>query len=361
MSTTLERQAPEDGDGLASYVQGLGVCFDRAARREGIRSHDLEIAGQPLRLLFASEALAAQVLPAFAHLPTPSEASQPLVVRIWDSRTESGATPELPALPTQTALPPGAFVHRSDGAVHLAVQPRRRLLSAIDTEVREAWFWSETGELPYWERSAPLRHIVHWWLSEFGVQMVHSAAVGSEHGAVLVVGRSGSGKSTTALTSLGAGLSYLGDDYVLVSRDPEPRVHSAFCSGKLTAEHVHRFPRLAASVTNPDALAEEKALVYVHGMAGASTVRSARLRAVLVPKVVNRPDTRVVNTTRAAALAALAPSTVVEVFTAGRQALQRMAALLADLPCYSLEAGYELDQVGLEVRRLLERMGTEDP
>ena len=59
-----------------------------------------------------------------------------------------------------------------------------------------------------------------------GYQLVHAAAVGSEAGAVLISGKGGLGKSTTALSCLGKGLTYVGDSHVVVQLDPFPRVHS---------------------------------------------------------------------------------------------------------------------------------------
>ena len=59
-------------------------------------------------------------------------------------------------------------------------------------------------------------------------------------------GKSGSGKSSTTLSTLGSDLLYAGDDYVAVSLDPEtgPYVHSLYGCGKLETGHVARFPRL---------------------------------------------------------------------------------------------------------------------
>src|SRR5205823_136180 len=80
----------------------------------------------------------------------------------------------------------------------------------------------------------PLRHILHLWLASRGVQFVHAGAVGRPSGGCLIVGKSGSGKSTSTLATLGSELLYAGDDYVGVSvTTGGAHVHSIYGCGKL--------------------------------------------------------------------------------------------------------------------------------
>lgn len=319
-------------------------------------ARQVRVAGRVMRLEFSDGALFDQVMPAFAHLEAPSLAIAPdLTVHMWSS-VGRGPQSDPPILRAPDGLPPGAFLHHRDGPVHVSYQPARRLLNVYDERRREAWFWVGDGQLPYWERSAPLRHILHWWMSGFGIQQLHSSAVGDDRAAVLVVGRSGSGKSTTALACLSAGLGYLGDDYVLVSADTHPQVFSIFCSGKLTASQLGRLPELLPAVRNSRSLDTEKALVYVPDLPHGSVVATRPLAAVLVPVITGEIGTRVEPLRRAAAVAALAPSTLGEVFTADRLAFQRMRAIVEAVPCFSLLAGRDLPSIGPAVRHLLDEL-----
>ena len=74
-----------------------------------------------------------------------------------------------------------------------------------------------------------------------GRQLVHAAAVGTDEGALLITGRGGVGKSTTALACLEAGMQFLGDDYVVVGLDPEPQVYRLYGSAKLTSNSSSAF------------------------------------------------------------------------------------------------------------------------
>jgi hypothetical protein len=76
---------------------------------------------------------------------------------------------------------------------------------------------------------------------------------------------------------------------------------------------------------------------------------------VLVPHVVAlRPETRVVPTTAAAALAALAPTTILALHPPQPNALREMAALVRAVPCYTLELGSEVDRIPEAITQLLE-------
>ena len=66
-----------------------------------------------------------------------------------------------------------------------------------------------------------------------GGALLHSAAVGTLNGGVLIAGPSGSGKSTTALACQEAGLGFTSDDYVLVSAGGPPTVHMAYSTAKV--------------------------------------------------------------------------------------------------------------------------------
>ena len=82
------------------------------------------------------------------------------------------------------------------------------------------------------------------------------------------------------------------------------------------------------------------------------------LRAVLVPRVVARePETRAVPVSGAAALTALAPSTIFQLFPPATNALAEMAALVRAVPCYSLELGSEIERIPEAIVALVEARG----
>jgi hypothetical protein len=80
------------------------------------------------------------------------------------------------------------------------------------------------------------------------------------------------------------------------------------------------------------------------------------LRAIVMPTITGKTHTRVQPASRAAALAALAPSTVFQLHTAGAEALEYMARLVRDVPAYVLELGANVSDIPHVLLELLENL-----
>ena len=235
--------------------------------------------------------LARWFIPALAHLEVPLTSRTDAVFHIWDSESTG----------VDMSPPPcsrGCFTHRGDiwtmGSQRFksAYLLGEYALNLFDTVTATGVYWTQAAErLPSWAKSSPMRCLFHWWAETKGCQLVHAAAVGSEAGAVLISGKGGLGKSTTALSCLGKGLTYVGDDYVVVQLDPFPRVHSLYCTAKLNWDQMARFPRFADLVENHDRRENEKAVMYLYPEMHEQIVRSLPLRAILTPRISGRQQT----------------------------------------------------------------------
>ena len=171
---------------------------------------------------------------------------------------------------------------------------------------------------------------------------------------MLLVGKGGSGKSTVALSSLGSELLYAGDDYVAVTLEPTPRVQSLYSSAKLEPHHVREFlPDLVPLVVERRAPRRgEGGPVRARALPGAhdrGVPASGRCRSEGHPGHVRAA--RIVPASRAAALAALAPSTIFQLHTADQTALSAMSRLVARVPCYGLELGSDVKAIPGRDRR----------
>jgi hypothetical protein len=337
----------------------LQASFEEASD-SSIERH-YRIAGRTMRMLFSGPTVLDRVGRAFSHLLDRSDSQPELTIRIWDS-VESGATPPpLPPVdPEENAS--GAIYHLEKGDITTVFQPGPKVLSVLDVGRDEAWYWVyDSSNMPFWDCAAPMRQILHLWLGRRGVQQVHSGAVGTPDGGVLLVGQPGSGKSTSSLSSLRSELLlFAGDDYVAASLEPEPWVHSLYCSGKLEPDHAKRFPELMEHVWNPDRLDTEKAVFFVHDIAPERTISGFPLRAVLVPRVVGGTETTVSVAPRIAALAALAPSTIIQLHIPMEDALTTMKRLVQAVPCYFLNLGTNVDGIPRTIRSLIDRLNEGD-
>ena len=337
---------------VAGVVE-LAASYSNATRSGSFDAHWVRIGGHVIELRFGTPGLMRCIMPAFGHLRIGPGQAPELVVDIWDSASTGATSPPLPEVDPES--PAGAFYFFEDGPMRGVFQPGMRALSAVDFATDHAWYFVEDpAALPYWERAAPIRQILHWWMGSRGHQQVHSGAVGLPDGGVLLVGKGGTGKSTSSLVSLNSELRYAGDDYSMVSVHPEPTVHSLYSSGKVHAENLIRLPHLVTALSNRTELATEKGVIFVDQHFPHRMIEGFPLRAIVMPTITGGPHTRVRSATRAAALAALAPSTVFQLHTSSAQALEYMARLVRDVPAYVLELGANVADIPPVLLQLLE-------
>lgn len=347
---------PETADGaLDTSIEELASSFEHAARAAGVVELSIRVGDAPVRLRFAGDALAGQLGRAFDHLVDESSDESVLTIDVWDTEVSGTPPPPLPSL--APGSPRGTTVYATDAGRHLASRPVLGQLSAYEKATSRAWFWCRSGyELPFWEPAAPFRQIFHWWLPDRGALLLHAAAVGRAAGGVLLVGAGGSGKSTSALSCLTSDLLYAGDDYVAVEFEPEPRVVSLFCSGKLDPEHSRLLPHLPSPSFAGDGALEEKSVFYVAERFPERMCRGFPLRAIVAPRVQGA-EPLVTRRGPAQVLAALAPSTLLQLVPARQEALSAMAALLARTPSFGLDVGGPTDLIPPTIERLLGELG----
>ncbi len=193
----------------------------------------------------------------------------------------------------------------------------------------------------------------HWWSSTTpSLQPMHAGAVGRDDGGVLIAGRGGAGKSTTALACVDGGLLYAGDDYTLLDVDG-PMVYGLYNTAKLRPESLDRFPHLAALVDNADALETQKAMLFLSRHRPEQVSTGFPVRAIVLPRVTGHPHTEVVPATAHDALAAIAPTTMFQLPGALPELFAKVKRLAHAVPCYWLDAGTELSEIPAVVDQLL--------
>jgi hypothetical protein len=341
-----------------AYFDEIRDRFDDVTRRLAVVERRYDIGGRVIVLRFAGEDLVAPLTRALSHLPAAGAAEPSLRILVADARAFTPAPPpwdrpaRVPAGDDRDVRP---ALHASDGPVHALLELGRGTLSMYDAVSRTGLFWAESAEaLPYYERGAPLRAILHWWALEHGWHMAHAAAVGAEAGGALLVGKGGSGKSTAALACAAAGLTYVGDNDVLVDSGPTPYVHGLYCSAKLDPAHRRTaLPRLDELVADHEAWSGGKELFFLDGALGGSVSRGVPLKAVLLPRVTTADRTAVRRVSAAEALLKLAPSTLLQLPGSRAERLGAMASLLQRVPAFALEMGPDVDLVAPAVRAAL--------
>jgi hypothetical protein len=308
-------------------------AFQSANARPGPEAY-FRIAGKVMALKFADVALAAKLLPAFAHLEALEQTPADLTICCWDDFS-SGV--EMPEWTGEAGVYGLQYI---DGPVRMAWEIEQRSLQAYDPSRRLALFHaSNVSELASWEQGAPFRQILHWWSAGLGLQLVHGAAVGTEAGGVLLIGRSGAGKSTQALACVGSPLGYAADDYCLLEIGPAPRVHSLYGSGKADAASIAMLPRLAEAFRASPIDQQGKSIIFIAEHAPEAMLRSFPLRAIVLPEIISGSSCRAEVLSTGEALRAVAPSTLLQLPGDRAQSLARLSSLVRRLPCWRLYVG----------------------
>ena len=201
----------------------LRACFSRATALDGMVERSFTISGYQVRLRFRGQELVSETADAFAHLPETS-GHEELVLNSWIA----DAPELLPALRPHMVNHPAAIAELRLGRPEIRAHHNggTGLTVVYDPSSGEAWRWMRPGSpLPWWERAAPMRAVLYWFLEQHQRTFLHGAAVSDGRAAAMLVGPGGSGKSSTALACLLAGMDYLGDDYLRrLPRRPAPCV-----------------------------------------------------------------------------------------------------------------------------------------
>jgi hypothetical protein len=333
----------------------FGDAFQRAAAAAGgVRSDTILLGGHRLRFEFAGPGLVSRLGAPFQHLRVPDGPSD-ITVRAWDTETTGLELPkELPSPGTVYAQSlPAMSDEGSRRWTYFRPDPG---LTVFDSPAQAGIYWVPAAScLTYGDVAGGFRAIIAWAMAERGMQFLHSAAVGYEGRAALVVGASGSGKSSTALACLLEGLEYLGDDHCLLELGATPTVHSVYAAAKLHDAQLQRFPELDACVVNRDRVAPEKGVAILYPDFASLLPVSRPLAAVLVPRITGGSRSSIAPLRPASALAALAPSTLLQMASADRSGLGAMARLVKTVPCFSLELGTEREEIASVVREFLVR------
>lgn len=341
---------------LQGYYETLVACHRRAVGRVGGTAVTRSVGGAAVRFWLAGERLPERVWPGLTHLPSaPEGAAVAWEILAWDEAEAGVPWPAAPwpepaaAAKCKRVLPAGGEDFRIPEAADPAVQQFGAL------SARQAvWCTPDARTLPTHHCAAPFLLIFQWWIGAAGLRLLHAGCVGTEAGAVLLAGKGGAGKSTTALLCALDGMDYLSDDYCLIRAGPEPEAYCLFGTGKLHREHLASFPALASRAVDPGPDIYRKPVIFLARERLGRVVPSRRVKAVVAPHVVGTGPTRVIRITAAEALRALAPSTLWQLPGAEATAWAEMAALVRALPAYRLELGGDPAQTAGVVRALLE-------
>lgn len=332
-----EAAKPEAGD-----IEKLEEAFARAEKNGNPSDYYVALPEHTLRLRFANPVLIPLVTPAFEHLKVERPQAKPrITIYLWDCASTGS---ELPPPPPKTRGFLSCF------------EKKAGILNVLHSPTRQGFYCvRDVQGLPQSESGAPLSKILNWWMRDNGFKLVHAGAVGIlRGGAVLLVGKGNSGKSTSALACLAGGMRYLSDDYCFVTTAPPFHVQSLYCSGKIHRADAVKFPGFAPCKSTLEHPGAEKTLFFFHPWAAEQISKRLSLRAIFVPMIHDGAETTLLPASASVALKALAPSTLFQMPDRRPEDFYDLVDLAKNLPCFILKVGTRIDGIAPVINGFLE-------
>lgn len=200
----------------------------------------------------------------------------------------------------------------------------------------------------------PLRHYkqaifitLYQHLRRRGLHLIHASAIGSQGRAALIAGRSGAGKTTTMLTSVSAGLDFLGDDTTLVQRTASGalEVVTLLSTLDVTDATAAWFPELTPHLSAQRSHTGKRQIIlseaYPERMAASGAVA-----AILAPEITGQTHSALAPANRAALLSELLFFSVdLHDAALARAQVEFLAQAVESTPVYRLLLGRDKDQI----------------
>jgi hypothetical protein len=343
-------------DGKTAFENMRAEFAETAAKRPSEVCDSFYIfAGRSVRVRIAGRALAEHICRPFSHLQTNGERpiTPKLTIELWDDENNRDRM----AAATENGLRwTESTVQSSDD--RFIGQRLPHTFSCLNREANHivatvAWH----DRIFIYERAKPLALPLLKWHNDQDVQVIHTGLVASDGKGILFAGKSGSGKSTSSLACISAGLGYLGEDYVGLESRPDGSFvgHSLYNSVFLETVHLNRFSDLRAHVIKGRPPHESKSAIILSQVFPERLKRFVPIRALALLRVADIPKTRFRPASKSEALLALGPSSLLQIPNRklGVPGFKKLVQLIESVPCYWLEVGEDLRATPQCVRELL--------
>lgn len=324
---------------IEAYFKKMASRYRQKTEKHSSAKKAIQVGTFHIQMEFASDSLLPVFYNAFSHLSAPlsSENTTSLTLYFW----EEEATQSFPDIPwdLHDRHHLGFIQSYSNDRFFTLHQPGSEAIYMLDTHKNEGYYWVPSKhEIPYWESDFPLRMIFHWWLKDSSYQPVHAGAVGTEKGGVLLVGKGGSGKSTSTLSCVNSSLKVAGDDYVLLDCKNQD-VYSLFSLTKANHNSIGLLPNLDINISDLKEPIDDKYRILLYPKYKDSLIKKMPVLATLLPMVTDAKTTTIVPCSSSEAMLALAPTTLFQLPGLRERAFEKMSGFVRATKSYKLLLG----------------------
>lgn len=333
----------------SAFVAELADTAAEAARSVGARTFDLAPGGVGVRVHLVGDRVADELEPGLLKARQPVQPA----IELWTfDHAESGLVP--PPAPWSH----DAYRHREEIAgwtespVFASFDTAHATLCAADTTTAKGVQWArDAAAYAPWEGGAPLRYLLRWLLAEHSMHLVHGAVVGTERGGVLLVGKAGSGKSTSSLACIDAGMRFVSDDYFLLGGGAEPVAYPLFTVAKADDNAVGLLGQIAERAPGAARDWRGKYRLPVEDL----VVDSLPIRAVVQPRRTDKTGVPSPGGAREA-LKEVVTSSLSQLPGASGATLGALRPVFDDLPCFELPVGPDLEKIPVALTNLIDEL-----
>ncbi|MCE9642891.1 MAG: hypothetical protein K8Q97_01050 [Candidatus Andersenbacteria bacterium] len=308
-----------------------------------LHSRLFEVDGLRIEVVSGSEDFLINMTRALAHVAAPSEGAVDLRIEL-----HSGARIEFFDWPKHSF---GDQVQRLQTEqmmcmVNPGVNESMPTLSFFDGMNKRAVFWVEDDtRIPWYEVAVPFRIIFHWFFQRHGLSLIHGASIGKDKKGIVLVGKGGSGKTSTALAVVHQDdLVYASDDYVLLKMDPVPTAISLYSSAKIKHHDLE--------------VIGEKEVMFLHEAYSGKIAQQLEVRAIVLPVIAHAQETSWRRIHSAHALLALAPSTIFQLLPEDthNDSFAVLAELVQRVPSFSLQLSEDEKEISEKLSVFIEEL-----
>lgn len=338
----------------------LADLFFKAALQLIMQVHHFEmqyfkIAGFHIRIACLVPEMNKRIYPAFAHLQAP-EGNEDLSIYVlcqqnmpYPLKLLSGYQQKLGSR--------GEVTHLSNDDIQTIYNHHDGAFNLIHLKQNIAIYWVRSvAHMPWWIAGSPLQRIIACWMRAQGLELTHAAAVANQHAAIVLAGKSGSGKSTTTLSCIDSGLFCLSEDYCLIDMKSRSQVFSVYNSLKLEPATLSRFPQYARYAINQVRAPHEKALMFQHDIYPEQLCNARPITAIVSLKLGEK--TMLQRCHPAINTLALAASSIFQLSSSTQATLTHFKTLCLEQDCYQLTLGPDTKKNVSRIKQLLGEVST---
>jgi len=321
------------------------------------RHYDIDLAQISVRLSFFDNKLSDILLPALSHITHSSAASQKPEYQIYvlDATAIRSPFPAIEGIANKFIFR-GDIEDFSSPQYQIAYLIYSKIICAIDHFNKIGIVIAQDAKrIPVFTTASPFKEIFNWIMLKNQCSLIHAAAVGNQDGAVLLTGKSGAGKSMTAIRCLFHGFDFYGDDIVGISNKNKPTVHAIFASAKVFQKDIAEITGLEKYSNWSNLKPKDKEVFFLSEDFKEQLPIQAPIKAIL--HVMQSDAKATFSPTSVAKVLNVVGSTSVTLFPYSHLAHTiQLMSLFQSVPCFKFELGNQVDDIAPLLEQFLKSM-----